>query len=327
MAAFLLAACLCVLSAGCGQGRSVQEEKEAPLRHFPQMKLPAVCTEPEQARQYTLEHYWDAFFAQDGRSDSLAILGVANGEVEQALSNYIQILLLYKQQASPEQLQPLERCSHSIRTFFAQLEERQRADTAAHTCRLMTEMVARYLYDPNSPMRDEDLYLPFAQAVADSPFTRPELREAYRHEARMCALNRFGEQMADFRFQLPGGRRESLYGVNTQYILLFFSNPGCRSCQEIVAQLRSRPKLDAAIASGVVAVLNIYIDEDLESWRGYLSAYPENWLNGYDYCFTIRDGGDFNVRGIPSLYLLDAQKRVLMKDVPTERLLAWLDNL
>ena len=32
------------------------------------------------------------------------------------------------------------------------------------------------------------------------------------------------------------------------------------------------------------------------------------------------------MRAIPSLYLLDAEKRVLMKDAPVEKVLQYLDN-
>ena len=36
------------------------------------------------------------------------------------------------------------------------------------------------------------------------------------------------------------------------------------------------------ISEGVIAVLNIYIDEDLDEWRSYMPVYPEEWYNGFD---------------------------------------------
>ena len=76
-----------------------------------------------------------------------------------------------------------------------------------------------------------------------------------------------------------------------------------------------------------MAVANIYIDEDLEAWYGYQSIYPEEWYNGYDPNFIIRTDLLYNVRAIPSLYLLDRDKTVLLKDAPEERIFAELHKI
>ena len=76
-----------------------------------------------------------------------------------------------------------------------------------------------------------------------------------------------------------------------------------------------------------MAVLNIYIDEDLEAWRSYMPIYPETWYNGFDPDLMIRGETLYNVRAIPSLYLLDRDKRVIMKDAPEARLFDWLSGV
>ena len=73
------------------------------------------------------------------------------------------------------------------------------------------------------------------------------------------------------------------------------------------------------IREGRLAVLNIYIDEDLDAWRSYMPIYPKEWLNGYDAAHILRQDVLYNIRAIPSLYLLDAEKRILLKDAPLER--------
>jgi hypothetical protein len=91
--------------------------------------------------------------------------------------------------------------------------------------------------------------------------------------------------------------------------------------------LREDQKINSAIASGRLAVLNIYIDEDIKAWRDYMPVYPETWYNGFDPEFVIRNENIYNVRAIPSLYLLDNQKTVLMKDAVPEKLLNLLNNI
>ena len=77
---------------------------------------------------------------------------------------------------------------------------------------------------------------------------------------------------------------------------------------------------------GTLAVVNVYIDEDVAAWREYEPNYPRAWLCGYDAAGLIRSDRLYNVRAIPSLYLLDGRKRVLMKDAPVERVVSWLQN-
>ena len=58
-----------------------------------------------------------------------------------------------------------------------------------------------------------------------------------------------------------------------------------------------------------------------------MPIYPKEWYNGFDPDLVIRTEKTYNVRAIPSLYLLDSDKTVLLKDTTTERLLSAIHNL
>jgi hypothetical protein len=244
------------------------------------------------------------------------VLGVPYHEVEMQVASYVGLL---------QQL-PLPDAQRRMRHFFEQVERRQAADTAARVFLQMEEIVSRYLYDPNSPVRDEDLYLPYVEGLARSSFTRAEARPGYEYERRMCALAPVGSVAADFRFTDLRGRTRRLHGVRARTTLLFFSNPGCHACKEIIDALQAVPGIERRIQAGDFAVVNVYIDEDLAAWRAYAPSYPSSWLCGYDPDGLVRSDRIYNVRAIPSLYLLDADKRILMKDAPVERVISWLQN-
>ena len=93
---------------------------------------------------------------------------------------------------------------------------------------------------------------------------------------------------------------------------------------EIINVLKEQPVISSLIKSGRMAVLNIYIDEDIQAWRSYMSVYPEQWYNGFDPDLVVRNDELYNIRAIPSLYLLDKEKNVLMKDVPENILFNYL---
>ena len=47
----------------------------------------------------------------------------------------------------------------------------------------------------------------------------------------------------------------------------------------------------------------------------------------YDQDFAIRQDLTYNVRGIPSLYVLNEDKDVIMKDAPTDKAVIYLQNI
>jgi len=300
-----------LLAVSCGGRRKSAVQADRP---FPQVSIPSAYTDADERIAYGVEHYWDGFFEGPGRTDSAHVLGVLKGEVEQALSNYIGVL----------EALPLGKAQQGISALFDKISVRQQADTSDRVYLAMTEMVARYLYDPNSPMRDEDLYLPFVQKMAVSPLTREDMRTAYRYEAQMCAMNPRGSIAPDFAITLRNGTQVRMHSVKAERTLLFFSNPGCQNCREIIDALKTDSKVQSMVGEGRLAVINVYIDEDLKAWRDYMPVYPKEWLNGYDAAHIIRKDVLYCIRAIPSLYLLDADKHILLKDPPVERVLQAL---
>ena len=192
---------------------------------------------------------------------------------------------------------------------------------------VMLQLVQDYLYDPNSPYRNEDVYLPFVKEMAGSESTPDSLRAFYTRQVKMCSLNRRGTNAADFEYITLDGRKSRLYDIQAQTTLLFFSNPGCEACKEITDALQSNPAFCRAVADGKLAVMNIYIDEDLSEWRKYAEQYPSTWENGYDPNYIIRKDLLYNVRAIPSLYVLDEYKKVILKDAPPELVFNFLANI
>ena len=307
---------LLVLLAACRNGRGTTSAAPAP-KPFPMVEVPGVYSAGEDRLAYAATHFWDRFFREDGVTDTALIRGVPKDQVEQALSNFIVLL----------NSEPKAQAQSQVAAFYEALETAQKADTASTQYLQITDLVEHYLYDPNSPYRDEDLFLPWVSGMAASEFISEDDRPGYIYQARTCAMNPYGAQAPDFVFRDLRGRAHHLYEVRGEYTLLFFSNPGCASCQQIIDDVMGRPYMEEYLRTGRVAVVNIYIDEDLEAWRAYAPKYPASWYSGYDPTLTIRDDRLYVVRAIPSLYLLDRDKNSLMKDAPTERVLALLDTI
>lgn len=310
--AFLIISAAAMLAA-CVSGHKTGEPA---VRRFKVPEVPSVFTDPAENAKFLARNYWNDFFSGTGPTDTGLVLGVRRDEVEEALSNYLAVLGMLDRKEAGEALDHM----------FTQVENKQAEDTSNHVFPVITGFLCRYLYDPNSPFRDEDLYLPVAGRMARSPYTVEDARPGYAFEERMCMLNRYGEKVPDFKITLASGRTMSLYDIKADMTLVFFSNPGCPACGEIMEDLVSKPYLDDFIREGRLAVVSMYIDEEIDKWREYEPEYPRNWISGYDRSHSIRTDTQYYIRAIPSLYLLDGQKRIVLKDAPVERVTAFLEN-
>jgi thiol-disulfide isomerase/thioredoxin len=249
--------------------------------------------------------------------DTLLVSGVKKGDVEQNFANWTNVL----------DMVGIDHARRSVSHLYDRVAACEKKDTSSNLFEIFTDLMIKYLYDPNSPLRNEDYYSAYSERLSKSDLVDPLMREKYARETSLSALNRVGTKAADFRFTDKRGKSYNLYGIKSDYILLFFSNPGCHACKEIIDVLNGDPKISALINEGVMKVLNIYIDEDLEAWRSYMPIYPDRWYNGFDPDLAIRGESLYNVRAIPSLYLLDKEKVVLMKDAPEKKVFDYLNRL
>ena len=156
----------------------------------------------------------------------------------------------------------------------------------------------------------------------ESPVGAAQRGAYYQQQLTTCRNNSPGTPAADFTFTDAKGRPHSLYGTPGEYTLLLFSNPGCPACRGIISLLKDSPQINSMVRDGRMTLLSIYIDEDVAEWFKGLSDYPEEWITGYNQDLTIRD-----VRAIPSLYLLDRDKKILFKDISPNMLMLQLERL
>ena len=64
----------------------------------------------------------------------------------------------------------------------------------------------------------------------------------------------------------------------------------------------------------MITVLTVYPDDDLQEWKSHLPQLPSNWLNAYDTDMVITKEKLYDLRFIPTIYLLDKNKKVILKD-------------
>ena len=307
-----------LLLSACGGRRPAPAESFVPRKFPPAPTAPSMITDQNEINEYIISNFWNAFLEGEYHCDTSYVNGVASHEVESAIGMYVSLLE--------------NNCSRTFATktmegFAEKLEEYGKNHPSSNVFPFFEEKVRKYLYDPNSPVRDEDLFLPYVSMLASSDLVADEKKPGYSFDAKMCSLNQVGTKAADFTFTDLAGKRHNLYGIKAPYTLLFFMNPGCPACKDIVKDLTQNVNIPRLVKTGRLAIVNVYIDLEREQWREMAKDYPSDWYNGYDQDYAIRQDLSYNVRGIPSLYVLDGEKRVIMKDAPPEKAIPYLQNI
>ena len=192
---------------------------------------------------------------------------------------------------------------------------------------LVAERFENLLYDPNSPYRNEEIFLHIAEYMSSYQGIDSISRVRFQQIANDCSLNRLGEVVTDFTYATLNDGESTLHSIKSDYVFLFFSNPGCNSCFNIIQSIKSSEKITRLQKEGRLTILNMYIDEDLENWIGYMKEYPKNWINAYDPNISIKNNKLYSIRAIPSIYLLDKEKRAILKDAPENIALNILENI
>lgn len=172
-----------------------------------------------------------------------------------------------------------------------------------------------YLGNPNSPVKNETLYLRFLASMlsrSDLPEDVAAHAEDRRHRA---LLNRPGTRANDFRFIDRDGHEGSLHSVKAPQTMLIFYDPECPHCPEILERIANDSKVNAAIEAASLKVLAVYTEGKRDMWEKRKGELPVHWTAAYDLSGIV-DGEIYDIPAMPTVYLLDTDKCVLVKDMP-----------
>ena len=287
---FCLLALLVLLSCSGRKSAPATAPEKVPPRLF-RVEAPPGPMDDAQRYAYLREHFWDDLdFA-----DTVFIVSTDTIHMLRAFDTYIRNFVTESDPSPVAELMRKASGSKTMLEYFAMLAE-------------------RVLHDPNSPLRNDEFYIPVLRAQLASPFYDEYERIAPQYDLEMAMQNRLGQPANDFRYTLASGASGTLYGLQAEYVLLFINNPGCAMCREIREAITSSPMLSEMIERGRLKVLALYPDEDLTEWRDYRDHIPASWINAYDKGCVVREKSLYALPAIPALYLLDSRKRVLVKD-------------
>lgn len=235
-------------------------------------------------------HYWDNF----NFADTVALQRADTAEMERHFSQYVALL-----STAPRDRAPMDSLM-------------KRAATSRLALDYFSMLAARVLHDPNAALRSSELYIPVLEAQLQAPYYDEYDRLVTTHDLQVARQNRLGEPANDFRFLTRTGENRSLYELQSDYTLIFFSNPDCSMCRMLKELLLHSALIVERISEGRLTMLVINLDEEPSARKS--EELPHGWIEGHDLNGSIQSDQLYDLRAIPSIYLLDREKRVLVKD-------------
>lgn len=265
--------------------------------NFPFPEIPTMLTQPEERKAYLMAHYWDNFNFAD-----TALVNNRN-VAEQGAANYLAILA--------DGTLTEEQVKGSLDGFCKGLEVQE------HARKVFLQMMEDYLYNPNSPFHNEGLYALFLERMLKSEYVDEGRKSSLKFFLDLISRNCPGGGATDFVYFLPDGSKRSLAQTRAKNnrLLLVFYDPECPSCHETMLEMVADGLLAEAVRAGKLTVLAVYTEGNQEVWKRTLSDLPQGWTVGSDH-EAVKLGALYDLKAMPSLYLLDGTKKVLLKDAP-----------
>lgn len=155
-------------------------------------------------------------------------------------------------------------------------------------------------------------------------WTDTETIKKLKERAASIRPNFIGNPAPAFTLQDTLGIDFSLYDIQADYTILYFYDPDCGHCKKATPILyEAYPELNAK----GVEVLAICATTDSKRWHKFIVEYDLDWLNLADMESKTNIKYYYDVRTFPTVYILDKDKKILIKKIASEDIPQIIDQL
>lgn len=271
---FILLACMLIQAQEQAQAqtKAQAQTQSQPQQSFPYPALPDTLRSVEQRAGYLSEHYWDNYNFAD-------TLMLKSEEVtEQGFVNFIDILGRF----SPAIAQK----------GIAGFTQRAFKNTAAKE--RFESLIEHYFENPQSPLRNDRVYLLFLEEMKNSPCFDEVEKERLAFKIKTTNKNLPGDIAINFNFKDENGKSHQLSDYRDQKVILYFYDPDCENCHKVSAWLKQQT------IPADIKVLKIIADNPISHI--------------------------YSLRAMPTIFLLDKGNLVVLKDCTAQELITYVSS-
>lgn len=268
---------------------------------FPMITIPEDITDHVARAEYLGGHYWDNVDFNTASDDVL----------EQGFVDMVSIFMLLDDEALDA-------------SWAAAIKRAEQSKTGV--VRLLA-LGDKYLYGVSSPMYNERAYRSLLRTGLVSKKITKADKQPYQKHLVLLEMNNEGSAAVDFEFEEADGTKSKLSEIESPVTILFFYDPDCVDCKIQRYRLTQARIINYLQRAGGVTVLAVLPTPDEEVWQKHKSDIPDEWINARDVSGRIKAESLYDLRAMPRIYLLDEQKRVLLKNTTAELIESYLTEI
>lgn len=265
--------------------------------------VPPTLKKPADRAIYIIDHFWDGLdFSDTAVSRDMRL-------IEQSFADYTSLFPVVNDSTA------------RLQSAVDRLVKASEADSIAAAG--LREIAEIYLYDVVSPMHNDDYYRFYLNSFIKSDGLEDGMRLRYEYQLEEIDKNRVGETAADFGLVAKDGSETTLSHevAGVPLTVLMFYNPFCSECHDISSAMADDPILAKAVAAARLQLIAVIADG---VWSDNASAVPLDCpikeFAAKDNC--VEDEQIYSIRVIPTLYVLDSEMKVVMRDAKPARISA-----
>lgn len=263
---------------------------------------PDTCSTIESRCNYSVQHFWDNCELTKpfvDANDSLLV---------EAMVTYFDIM----------------KAGANTNVSLASVRNLMFKSQANHDNFLKLASIAEYLLYYHDTDIIDDLYLAFAQSVADASWAKKEVRNHYAEQIKRLNTSKLGQPLLDFEYtSIDGGRKhlsDNRSSTATIYVVMFSDGDSGSSIERM--RLSVDIAFGQAVDAGHIKVINIMVTDVPKQWDADSRSYSEKWEVGANKDLATK----LDLRIMPCIYVLDDEFRVIAKNKTVDFMKGLLGN-
>lgn len=272
---------------------------EETTTYFPYPNVPENLTRLDDRSNYLVTHFWERCNLKSAFS--------AKDKFRAAFIDYISII-------------PYAHADSVKLSVNALIKEVKKEPKNMLT---LGKIAQETLYSDSAQYWSDELYFPFAKAVVETKKISKEEKARFEYHIKVLSHSQEGMTIYPLPYKNEKGENRKLSDITAPYIILFINEPDCDDCMMARVRLAANIKMSQLIEAGTLKIISLSPCEADTEWKSSVASYPESWEKGA----SPEVESYFDLRMTPSIYLLDQDQKILVKNIDINTLITTLSRL
>lgn len=262
--------------------------------YFPYPIVPDSISVFQNRCDYLARHFWD--FCELTKAFS------AKAKMAKEFEVYVSIL---RNASTDSALASVDR--------FTKKLEKQPKDQV-----FIAECAEKLLYGDSAEVWIDELYIPFAEAVAKNKRVDKASKARFAHQSEILKKSLMRGPAPTLPYTTREGLSANLDNDSAQVLIVFFNDPDCEDCNMARIRLDADISLTQLISEGRAKVVSIALCEPDAAWKEAAASWPSTWTVGAnpdaDMMIDLR-------AGTPDFYIIDKNHNIRFKHLGIDQVL------